>query len=144
MAMPKRLITTVLAVATLSCGACASGPYYGEGTHYDAQYRGGCYAGERGDDCRERLRLEQQSHNRYVWRNDHYEEQDATGAAIAGGIIGFALGAAIAGSNSDRDHYNSHRNDRDWQSRCRASYPNFDPRTGTYAGQDGYRHYCTH
>ncbi len=142
----RHALTTVLAaVVGLSSAACATGPYYGERTHYGAQYSGGgCYAGERRDDCRERLRVEQQNRHRYVWRNDHYEEQDAaTGAAVAGGIIGFALGAAIAGSNSDRDHYYSHRNDRDWQSRCRATYPDFDPNTGTYAGQDGYRHYCT-
>jgi len=142
--MRKTLTAVVVAALGLSSTACANGPYYGERTHRDAQYSRGCYAGERGDDCRERLRVEQQNRHRYVWRNDHYEEQDAaTGAAIAGGIIGFALGAAIAGSNSDRDYYNSHRNDRDWQSRCRASYSNFDPRTGTYVGQDGYRRYCT-
>ena len=142
--MRKTLTTILVAVVGLSSAACANGPYYGERSHYDTQYSGRCYAGERGDDCRERLRVEQQSRHRYVWRNDHYEEQDATtGAAIAGGIIGFALGAAIAGSNSDRDHYYSHRDDRDWQNRCRATFPDFDPRTGTYVGPDGYRHYCT-
>ena len=31
------------------------------------------------------------------------------------------LGAAIVGSNSDRDYYNHHRNDRGWRNRCRAS-----------------------
>ncbi len=109
---------------------------------YGAQNRG-CYAGERRDDCSERLRYESQSHRRYVWRNDHYESDDAAGAAVAGGIIGFIMGAAIAGSNSDRDYYNAHRNDRDWRNRCSASYSGFDYRTGTYPGQDGYRHYCT-
>lgn len=142
--MRKALTALLVAVVGSSAAACGGESYYGERPDYDAGYGGRCYAGERGDDCRERLRVEQQNHHRYVWRNDHYEEQDAApGAALAGGIIGFALGAAIAGSNSDRDHYYSHRNDRDWQSRCRATYPGFDGRTGTYIGQDGYRHYCT-
>lgn len=142
--MRKNLITTAVAIAALSTAACANGPYggYGGPGQRGDYARGGCYPGERRDDCSERLRYEQQNNRRYVWRNDHYESQDAAGAAVAGGIIGFILGAAIAGSNSDRDYYNAHRNDRDWQSRCRA-FPNFDPRTGTYVGQDGYRHYCT-
>jgi hypothetical protein len=141
--MRKSLTAVVVAAVGLSSAACATGPQYGGRAHYDTQYSGGCYAGERGDDCRERLRAEQQNRHRYVWRDDHYEEQDTTGATIAGGIIGFMLGTAVAGSNNDRDYYNSHRNDRDWQNRCQMTYPNFDRGTGTYVGQDGYRHYCT-
>ncbi len=140
--MKKHLVTAVVAVATLSTAACATGPYDGRHESYGAQ-GGGCYAGERRGDCSERLRYESQSHRRYVWRNDHYESDDAAGAAVAGGIIGFIMGAAIAGSNSDRDYYNAHRNDRDWRDRCNASHPGFDSSTGTYAGPDGYRHYCT-
>ncbi|MFI4974994.1 MAG: hypothetical protein ACHP84_10690 [Caulobacterales bacterium] len=141
--LSKRLTTAVLAVATLSTTACASGPYDSGHGYSGGQYSSGCYNGERGDDCRERLRYEQQSQHHYVWRNDHYESQDATGAAVAGGIIGFILGVAIAGSPSDRDYYNAHRNDNDWRNRCGASYSGFDYHSGTYLGQDGYRHYCT-
>jgi hypothetical protein len=141
--MRKFLISTLLTVATLSTAACATDTYDG-GPGYAANRNAGtCYSGERRDDCRERLRYEQQSHRRYVWRGDHYEDQDAAGAAIAGGIIGFILGTAIAGSNDDRDYYNTHRNDRDWRERCARAHPGFDPRTGTYVGQDGYRRYCT-
>ena len=104
------------------------------------QYQG-CYRGESGADCRARLQVEQRTHRRYVYRNGRYE--DTSGAAIAGAILGFVLGAAIAGSQQDRDYYYRHRNDRDWRSRCQSAYPNFDYRTGTYAGNDGYRHYCT-
>jgi hypothetical protein len=143
MSKPKKIVAAILTVATLSTSACATGPYDQGGPRYQGQARSGCFVGERRDDCRERLRVEQQSNRRYVWRNDHYESQDATDAAIAGGIIGFILGAAIAGSNSDRDYYDAHKNNRDWRSRCSASYPNFDARTGTYAGPDGYRRYCT-
>jgi hypothetical protein len=140
--LSKNLTTAILAVATLSTGACASGPYDG-GPGPDRHFSSNCYNGERGDDCRERLRYEQQSQRHYVWRGDHYENQDSAGAAVAGGIIGFMLGMAVAGSPSDRDYYNAHRNDNAWRSRCSSSYSGFDYNTGTYLGQDGYRHYCT-
>lgn len=140
--MHKSVITTLVAIAALSSAACETGPYGGRGPRADS-YRGGCYAGERRDDCSERLRYEQQSHHRYVWRGDHYEDQDAAGAAVAGGIIGFILGTAIAGSNNDRDYYNAHKNDRDWHNRCASAYQGYDSRTGTYVGPDGYRRYCT-
>jgi hypothetical protein len=67
---------------------------------------------------------------------------DRSGSAAVGAILGFALGAAIAGSQQDRDYYSSHSNDRDWLGRCRSAYRSFDPRTGTYLGDDGYRRYC--
>jgi hypothetical protein len=101
----------------------------------------GCYPGEY--DCQQRLRTQQRTHHNYVWRNGQYEAQDAAGAQIAAGIIGFILDAAILGSNSDRDYYNAHRNDRGWRTRCRSAYSTFDFNTGTYRGRDGYRHYCT-
>lgn len=100
-----------------------------------------CFPRERYSDCRERLRVEQRSNRHYVYRDGRY--QDDSGAAVAAGILGFVLGAAIAGSQQDRDYYNSHRNDRGWRDRCRTSYHDFDYRNGTYTGDDGYRHYCT-
>lgn len=140
--MKKPIIAALMAVATISTAACASGPY--EARHdYAGGRSGACFAGERRDDCRERLNFESRHNRHYVWRNDHYESDDSAGAAVAGGVIGFILGAAVAGSNNDRDYYNAHRNDRDWQNRCRATYHDFDSRTGTYSGEDGYRHYCT-
>jgi hypothetical protein len=143
--MHKSVITIVVAIAALSSAACATGPYGGSygGPNQRADSRGGCYAGERRDDCGERLRYEQRNNRHYVWRNDHYESQDEAGAAVAGGIIGFILGAAIAGSNSDRDYYNAHKNDRDWHSRCASAHSGYDSRTGTYVGPDGLRRYCT-
>lgn len=146
--MRKSKFAALAAIVAVSSAGCANGPYgngpYG-GPHQETygESRNRCFAGERRDDCSERLRYEQQSHHRYVWRGDHYEDQDAAGAAIAGGIIGFILGAAIAGSNSDRDYYNAHKNDRDWHNRCASAYPGYDSRTGTYVGSDGLRRYCT-
>ena len=84
---------------------------------------------------------ERQHHRHLVWRDGRYYDND-TGAAVAGGILGFALGAAIAGSRDDYNYYYSHRYDRGWRARCR-DLPGFDWRTGTFIGRDGYRHYCT-
>jgi hypothetical protein len=141
--LTKNLTTAVLALATLSTTACATGPYDHRDEYSGARYSSGCYNGERSDDCRERLRYEQHTQRHYVWRGDHYESQDAAGAAAAAGIIGFIMGAAIVGSPSDRDYYNAHRNDADWRSRCSSAYSGFDYNTGTYIGRDGYRRYCT-
>jgi len=145
--MNKMLIAAVLAASTLASTIADAQPFQGGGRpggrNVAAQGRGGCYPGEPARDCRERLRVQQRSNRQYVYRNGRYEPEDSTGAAVAGGILGFILGAAIAGSSSDRDYYNSHRNDRHWRSRCRRSYGSFDYRTGTYMGRDGYRHYCT-
>ncbi len=107
------------------------------------QSSNGCYQGESASNCRERLRVQQRSRRQYVYRDGRYEPQDNTGAAFAGGILGFILGAAIAGSSNDQTYYDSHRNDRGWRYRCARHYRSFDYRTGTYLGYDGYRHYCT-
>ena len=105
------------------------------------QYRG-CYRGESRSACRDRLRWEQRTHRRLVWRDGrYYHDNNDAGAAIVGGILGFALGAAIAGSQQDHDYYVRHRYDRSWRRRC-SSLPSFDWRSGTYMGRDGYRHYC--
>lgn len=145
-----KTLTIALTVASL---AAATAPYAsaaglqpavaqgGDAQLQLIQYRGGCFAGERFSDCRERMRWERRrGHHHYVWRDGRYV--DDSGAAIAGSILGFALGAAIAGSSSDHDYYVAHRYDRGWRARCRASYPAFDYGTGTYLGDDGYRHYC--
>jgi hypothetical protein len=146
----KKFLSTALAVASL-VGAAApvaqaqgldrSLAQPGDAGLQTVQWRTGtCFAGERPGDCRERMRWERRHHHHYVWRDGRYV--DDSGAAIAGGILGFALGAAIAGSQTDYDYYNSHRYDRGWRARCR-DLPGFDWRSGTFIGRDGYRHYCT-
>lgn len=112
------------------------------------QYGDRCYGGERISDCRERLRWERRHGRHYEWRDGRYydrryrDRDDDAGAAIAGAILGFALGAAIQGSQSDYDHYYSNRDNRSWRARCAARYRSFDWRTGTYLSRDGYRRYC--
>lgn len=59
---------------------------------------------------------------------DHYRRGgDATGAAIAGGIIGIALGAIIASSGNDRHRDNRYDDRRVY-------------RDGYYYDRDGYRY----
>ena len=162
--MHKTLITAVMAVATLSSSFAGAQPMQGppglqgrqgppgqqgrqgppgQQGRQGPQAASGCYAGEPSGDCRQRLSVQRRTRNQYVWQNGRYEERDTTGRTVAAGIIGFILGAAIAGSTSDRDYYNAHRNDNGWRTRCRATYHSFNSSTGTYLGQDGYRHYCT-
>lgn len=140
--MKRHLITAALALTIASSGLAAGAQPY-QGQHREQAYQG-CFPGERSSDCRARQSVERRGQHRYVRRDDgRYEERDSSGAAIASGILGFVLGAAIAGSASDRDYYVSHRHDRGWRNRCRSEYRGFDYRTGTYMGPDGYRHYCT-
>ena len=116
---------------------------FAEGTRGSpaSQGRNACFAGEDRGDCRERLRVQRRTNSTYVWRNGRYEA--SSGAATSGNIIGFAHGAPLVGSSSDRDYVNSHKNDRSWRTRCQRTYRSFNWRTGTYLGLDGSRHYCT-
>ena len=118
-------------------------PGFGQPGYGQNGQPGGCYPGENPYDCQQRFGAQRRSHRNYVWRNGQYEEQNAAGATVAAGIIGFILDAAIVGSSSDRDYYYAHRDDHGWRNRCRSAYSSFDYHTGTYRGQDGYRHYCT-
>jgi len=140
--MTKSLIAVILAASTLCAGAASAQPY-GSGDHREGVNGRGCYSGERSNDCSQRRNVERQNHHQYVYRDGRYEDRDSSGSAAAAGVLGFVLGTAIAGQASDRDYYVSHRSDRDWRSRCATSYHDFDRRTGTYVGPDGYRHYCT-
>jgi hypothetical protein len=143
--MKKELFVALAATAMLASGVASAQPMQGDHGQWnqdrrDGQNSRGCYPGERYGDCSQRRSVERRRHHHYVWRDGRYMDQDDSAGTA---FLGFVLGAAIAGSNSDRDYYNSHRNDRGWRSRCRDAYDGFDYRTGTYIGPDGYRHYCT-
>jgi len=152
----SKSLSPALAALTLAVGAVAPAAAYpvgvepalahpGDAELLRTQYRG-CYRGEHPRECRDRMRWERRHGSRYEWRDGRYyrhdNDNDAAGAAIVGGILGFALGAAIAGSQNDRSYYDSHRGDRNWVNRCRSRYRSFDASTGTYLGNDGYRRYC--
>ncbi|MDP3748818.1 MAG: BA14K family protein [Phenylobacterium sp.] len=148
-----RKLTTFLMATSLAAGAATSALAYptgvqpalarpGDAQLLQVQY-GRCFAGERPSDCRERVRWERRYRDRYEWRDGRYHPHgDDPGAALAATILGFALGAAIRGSQDDYDYYVAHRDDRYWRERCRTRYRSFDLRTGTYIETTGYRRYC--
>jgi hypothetical protein len=74
------------------------------------------------------------AHN-YQQRRGH----DNSGALVAG-ILGFALGAAIVGSQQQAEHARSA--DQSWDSYCARKYRSYDRHSRTYLGNDGLRHYC--
>ena len=137
--MTRTLIAALATGALLAAQGAAAQPY-GAPHAYDGWRAQTCFPHEDPGSCRERLHAERHGHHRYVWRDGRYE--DESGAAIALGILGFVLGAAIAGSSHDRDYYEAHRYDHGWRTRCQTTYPSFDYSSGTYLGRDGYRHYC--
>ena len=66
-----------------------------------------------------------------------YRHRRNNGAPLAAGIIGFALGAAVANSYSAPRY--SGGTDYDY---CARKYRSWDPYSKTYLGYDGRRHYC--
>jgi hypothetical protein len=79
-------------------------------------------------------------HRRHYRHHRHYRGYN-TGAAVAAGIIGLGVGAAIASQPRYYDEGPVYR-DRDYDAYCFSKYKSYDPRTGTYLGYDGYRHPC--
>lgn len=70
------------------------------------------------------------------------DRRDNDGQALAAGLIGFALGAAIIGSQQERQKAYDRRGDTSHIGQCRARYRSYDASSDTYLGNDGYRHYC--
>ena len=75
------------------------------------------------------------------------------GAIVAAGIVGLALGAAIASANrydpppqpipyADVDPYTQPYTGNDWHSYCAAKFSTYDPRDGRYLAADGRRYPC--
>ena len=72
----------------------------------------------------------------------------AIGAGLAGGILGFMAGAAVAGAPHQHvyveDGYDAgpDYDVRDHVRACFHAYRSYDLDTDTYVGIDGYRHQC--
>jgi hypothetical protein len=75
------------------------------------------------------------AHNYQQKRRSH----DDTNALVAG-ILGFALGAAIVGSQQQAEH--ARTADQSWDAYCAKKYRSYDRHSRTYLGKDGLRHYC--
>lgn len=83
----------------------------------------------------ERDRWAQTYQRRHRDRNDNNDSQ-----ALVAGIIGFALGAAIVGSQQQAEK--ARTADSSFDAYCARKYRSYDRRSRTYMGNDGLRHYC--
>ena len=77
--------------------------------------------------------------NTYQRRHRDRDRNDDSSAIIAG-IIGFALGAAIVGSQQQAER--ARTADESFDAYCARKYRSYDRRSRTYMGSDGLRHYC--
>lgn len=68
------------------------------------------------------------------------DRRDDNSSALIAGIIGFALGAAIVGSQQQAERARS--GDESFDTYCARKYRSYDRRSRTYMGFDGARHYC--
>jgi hypothetical protein len=73
-------------------------------------------------------------------RNYRRRHDEGAASALLGGIIGFALGAAIVGSAQQAEH--ARTADASWDDYCARKYRSYDRASRTYLGVDGVRHYC--
>ncbi|MEM9206145.1 MAG: BA14K family protein [Pseudomonadota bacterium] len=90
-------------------------------------------------------------HRRYHGRR--YRRGNDVGAAVAAGIIGLAVGAAIANSHQPRRAHRATRAHRAYNGRpkpytgawyryCAAKYRSFDAASGTFLSYSGVRKLC--
>jgi len=79
----------------------------------------------------------------YRYRRHHHSNGDA----VAAGILGFALGAIVAGTAQRnyvrRDYYQARDPAWDHIRRCENRYRSYDRYSDTFIGRDGRRYYCT-
>jgi hypothetical protein len=73
-------------------------------------------------------------------RNYQQRKGHDNSTAVIAGILGFALGAAIVGSQQQAEK--ARTADQSWDTYCARKYRSYDPRSRTYLGNDGLRHYC--
>ena len=74
------------------------------------------------------------------YQRRHGDRDRDNSSALIAGIIGFALGAAIVGSQQQAEK--ARTADQSWDSYCAKKYRSYDRRSRTYMGGDGVRHYC--
>ncbi len=138
--MPVAVLMTagLFAGAVIAPAPAAAQPYpYGGPGYYGPSYY--YYNGRWVDQQRWEAQRERE------WRRNNYNRYrrgNDSGDALAAGIIGFALGAAILGSQNDASRAYGYRSDRQHIASCRARYRSYDWRSNTYLGVDGYRRYC--
>jgi hypothetical protein len=134
--MRRPLFLAVLSVASiLSADIAAAHPHnYNRGRQAENHY----YNGRWVDDHE----WQRHGRDRDRWERHHRrsERRDNGSSALVGGIIGFALGAAIVGSQQQAER--AKMADESWDDRCAKKYRSYDAASKTYMGYDGVRHYC--
>jgi hypothetical protein len=93
-------------------------------------------------DARRRDRYYDRHHynDNYRYRHHHNNNDE-----LAAGIVGFALGAIVAGTANNYARRNSYYvRDPGWEHirRCEATYRSYDRYSNTFIGYDGRRYYC--
>lgn len=127
------MIVATVASLLVADAATAQPRNYGAGQ----QQAGNHYYNGRWVDDREWGR---HGHEQDRWANRRRDHDNSGSSALLGGIIGFALGAAIVGSQQQADH--ARGADQSWDSYCAKKYRSYDRSSRTYMGYDGVRHYC--
>lgn len=107
-------------------GARSGGQYYYNGRWVD-----------QGEWQRHSAERDRWAHDYQHRRGDH--GGDDTSALVAG-IVGFALGAAIVGSQQQAER--ARTADASYDAACARRYRSYDRHSRTYMGVDGVRHYC--
>jgi hypothetical protein len=117
-------------------GSPEYGQYYGPGYGSQERYY---YNGQWVDQNSWQAQRDREfQRNRRARDYNNRSGNDATAAAI----IGFALGAAILGTQADARTSYGYAQDRNHGRMCARKYRGYDMRSNTYLGRDGYRHYC--
>lgn len=146
-----RNVSRIIAVGLISLiGLDAAIAQPGPGDHrrpppYDAGHRPGgpgpehYYYNGRWVDAQE---WERHRRERDVWARDYQRRRrgDHDSSALVAGILGFALGAAIVGSQQQAER--ARTADQSWDDYCARKYRSYDRHSRTYLGADGLRHYC--
>jgi len=88
-----------------------------------------------------RHRDRHRSYNRHYSKRSHYRHyshrRHNDGFPLVAGIVGLAIGAAVANSYSAPRYYGGSNSDY-----CARKYRSWDPYSQTYLGYDGRRHAC--
>jgi hypothetical protein len=94
-----------------------------------------------GQESTETSAIQKAQYYRYGY-GGYYNGGNVAGAAIAGGILGLATGAIIAGSAASAAAPPLGVVNPDWIAYCARKYRSFDPASGTFLAHDGNRYYC--
>lgn len=82
------------------------------------------------------------SNERDRWAHNYQQRRGSRddSSSLIAGMLGFALGAAIVGSQQQAEH--ARTADQSWDAYCAKKYRSYDRHSRTYMGYDGLRHYC--